>query len=97
MKKILMMAIAVLAMIGLATPGFAGQYNKSGGVGYWTYEGEVIKLIPYQGALIVKDKEDGQEIHIHVDKETLSDLKVGDVISFKMQGSMCMVDRVTKR
>ncbi len=91
MKNKLIIAIAVLMLFGFTTSSFAGRQNKSGGVSYWEYEGKVVELIPYQGALIVEDNDDGKRIHIHVDKETLSELKVGDVIKFNMQGSMCMV------
>jgi hypothetical protein len=91
MKSRLIIAIAVLMLFGLTTSSFAGRPNKGGGVTFWEYEGKVLELIPYQGALIVEDVDDGKKIHIHVDKDTLSELKVGDVIKFNMQGSMCMV------
>ncbi len=97
MKNKLIVAAAVLMLLGFTTSSFAGKYNKSGGVAYWTYEGEITELIPYQGALIVKDNDDGKAIHIHVDKETLSELKVGDVIKFNMQGTMCMVTNVIRK
>ncbi len=97
MKSKLIIAVAVLMLLGLTTSSFAGTHNKSGGVSYWTYEGEVTELIPYQGALTIKDNDDGRTIHIHVDKETLSELKVGDVIKFNMQGTMCMVTNVIRK
>ena len=97
MKKGLIVAVIALAMIGFTTSSFAKKYNKSLGVSYWTYEGQVAELIPAQSALIVKDNEDGQDVHIHVDKDTLSELKVGDVIEFDMQGTMCMVRKVTRK
>ncbi len=97
MKKLLIMAVAALAIVAFAAPSFAGKQNKSAGVSYWTYEGEVIKLLPTQGALIVKDNDDGKEIHIHVDKEAQEQLKVGDQIKFNMQGSMCMIMDVIRK
>jgi cold shock CspA family protein len=96
MKKELIVAIAVLA-IGLATPVFAGKPNKSGGISYWEYEGEVARLIPDQGALLVKDKDDGKEVHIHVDQGTLAELKVGDQVKFKMQGQQCVITNLVKK
>lgn len=97
MKIKLIMAFAVLMLFGFATSSFAGKLNKSGGISFWEYEGEIVEKLPHQGALIVKDNDDGKNIHIHVDKETQEGLNVGDVISFKMQGSMCMIDRVTRK
>lgn len=96
MKNKLIILVTLLTFLGLTTSVFAGKYNKSGGVSYWEYEGKVTELIPYQGALIVKDNDDGKEIHIHVDKDTLSGLKVGDVIRFQMQGSNCVLTNVRK-
>jgi hypothetical protein len=97
MKNKLIIAVAVLMLFGFTTSSFAGKSNKSMGVAYWTYEGEVIKLLPTQGALIVKDNDDGKEIHIHVDKDTQSELQVGDVVKFDMQGSNCVITNVTKK
>lgn len=97
MKRLLSIIMAVLLVFSFTTLSFAGKTYKSLGVSYTAYEGEVIKLLPHQGALIVKDNDDGKEIHIHVDKDTQAELKVGDVISFKMQGTMCMIDRVTRK
>lgn len=95
MKNRLIIAIAIGMLLGFTALSFAGKPNKSGGVPYVEYEAEVVTLIPDQGALIVKDKDNGKEIHIHVDKDTLSQLKAGDVIKFDMQGDMCVV-RVKK-
>ena len=96
MKKLLIMAFAALALVAFTTPSFAGKSNKSAGVSYWTYEGTVVKLLPTQGALIVKDNDDDKEIHIHVDKDTQAGLSVGDVIKFDMQGSNCIITNVSK-
>ena len=97
MKNRLMIILTALAMIGLTTSSFAGKINKVGGVSYTEIEGVVVKLIPDQGALMVKDNDDGKEIHIHVDKDTLSALAVGNEIKFKMQGSNCIVEDVIKK
>ena len=97
MKKRLIITIAVLTMLGFTTSSFAAKFNKSMGVSYSEIEGPVVKLIPDQGALIVKDNDDGKEIHIHVDDATLSALKVGDVIKFNMQGSNCIVTHVVRK
>ena len=98
MKKGLIVAVVALTVLGFTTSSFAGKYTKSGGVSYTVYEAaEVLEMLPHQGALIVKDLDDNKRVHIHVDKETQAELKVGDIISFKMQGSMCMIDRVTRK
>ena len=97
MKKGLMIVLVVLAMLGFTTSSFAAKFNKSMGISYSEIQGPVVELIPEQGALIVKDNDDGKEIHIHVDQATLSALKVGDVIKFSMQGSNCVVTNVVKK
>ncbi|MCB9756999.1 MAG: hypothetical protein H6753_01090 [Candidatus Omnitrophica bacterium] len=97
MKNKIIIAVAILMLFGFATTSFAGKPYKSAGVSYWTYEGVVIKLLPDQGALIVKDNDDGKEIHIHVDQDTQSKLQVGDQIKFNMQGAMCVIMDVIKK
>ena len=95
MKKGLILAVAALAVTVFATNSFAARVYKSMGVIHTEIEGTVDKIIPHQGALIIKDKEDGEKTHIHIDESTLSALNVGDTIKVRMQGSNCMVERVT--
>lgn len=97
MRKLFVVAIAVLMVLGITTTNFAAKAYKSLGVSYSEITGAVVKLLPNQGALIVKDNDDGQEIHIHVDDSTLSSLKAGDVIRFNMQGSNCVITNVTRK
>ncbi|MCB9719714.1 MAG: hypothetical protein H6756_02475 [Candidatus Omnitrophica bacterium] len=95
MRNGLILTIAALAVIAFATNSFAAKVYKSMGVIHTEIEGTVEKIIPHQGALIIKDKEDGEKTHVHIDKSTLAALEVGDTIKVRMQGSNCMVERVT--
>ncbi|MCB9719715.1 MAG: hypothetical protein H6756_02480 [Candidatus Omnitrophica bacterium] len=94
MKKALYLAITVIAICGIASNSYAAKFHKNLGVVYQDIEGTVEKLIPGQGALIIKDKDDGEKTHIHIDKSTLSALELGDTIKVRMQGSNCIVQRV---
>ena len=94
MKRILILAITVLAICGIASNSFAAKFYKNMGVVYQEIEGTVEKFIPEQGALIIKDKDDGEKTHIHIDKSTLAALELGDTIKVRLQGSNCIVQRV---
>jgi hypothetical protein len=94
MNNKLMVVITILAIFGLATPSFAAKLNKSMGVSYSTIEGPIVKLLPDQGALILKDSDDGKEVHLHIAESILSTLEVGQVIKVNMQGGNCVVTEV---
>lgn len=97
MKNKFIISTAVLMLLALPVSSFAGKLNKSMGISYTEIQGRVVELIPHQSALIVKDSDDGKEVHIHVDRNTLSTLAIGDTVKFSMQGTNCVITDLKKK